>query len=106
MLFEVVMCRADPILWVDNFSHFMSRSVPTMAANAYSSCLWSGTCDFECLVPGLSDAVVVIPQTGVLVPAIPNRLLHYMPGVMAALRFIERKGVYTMIYVIGQATIM
>jgi hypothetical protein len=78
--------------WVDNFSHFMSRSVPTMAANAYSSCLWSGTCDFECLVPGLSDAVVVNPQTGVLVPAMPTRLLQHMPSVMVALQYIKDEG--------------
>ena len=58
------------VLWVDNFSKFVARSIPSLAASTYSSCLWTGVAAFKC--SGSLDRGVMYSNSGAIIPAMPD----------------------------------
>lgn len=79
------------VLWIDNFSKFFARSVPTMEKSVFSTCLWTGVSLFGCTDTKLSDTVVV-DSNDCVVPAMPPDILMYQPSVSIALQYFLDKG--------------
>ena len=74
------------LLWIDNFSKFISRSIPTADKGVFSQCLWTGVSLFS-LPDGVGDAISDRVQRGVdgrAIPAMPRDILQYQSGVMTA----------------------
>jgi hypothetical protein len=74
------------LLWIDNFSKFISRSIPTADKGVFSQCLWTGVSLFA-LPDGVGDAISDRVQRGVdgrAIPAMPRDILQYQSGVMTA----------------------
>ena len=72
-------------IWVDNFSKFMARSVPTLNSSVYSSCLWTGMAAFSCDTQ--FDTTIAHDVEGNTVPAMPDDLFQYAPTVKAAIHW-------------------
>jgi hypothetical protein len=74
------------LLWIDNFSKFISRSIPTADKGVFSSCLWTGVSLFA-LPEGVGEAISDRVQRGVdghTIPAMPRDILQYQSSVMNA----------------------
>lgn len=83
------------ITWLDNFSKFVSRSIPTLDQGLYSSCLWTGEAVFHCddLDENISDAIK-FNAMGEVVPAMPDELLSdsVKHSVQNALQYVHSQG--------------
>jgi hypothetical protein len=78
------------VRWMDNFSKFIARQVPTTGNDIYSSCLWTGVAVFECdpADDHLYDMRLKhLPDGGVL-PAMPDNLLMHSHRIVAGLKLI------------------
>ena len=75
------------VTWVDNFSKFMARSVPTVAKGIFSSCLWTGEAVFECTNKSL-DMAIKLDQRGEVIPAMPNNVLGNQQRVTEGIQYV------------------
>ena len=73
------------IIWVDNFSKFLSRSVPNMAAGVYSSCLWTGVAAFKCSSD--FDMSIKHDDEGVVIAAMLDDPFVYSQSVKRGLQY-------------------
>ena len=74
------------VLWVDNFSKFVARSIPSLAASTYSSCLWTGVAAFKC--SGSLDRGVMYSNSGAIIPAMPDDPFVYADAVKQGVSYI------------------
>ena len=78
------------LIWVDNFSKFISRSIPTADKGVFSQCLWSGVSIFT-LPDGshhdISDDVK-FDGNGNTVPAMPADIMEHREDVIAAVHHV------------------
>jgi hypothetical protein len=78
------------VTWVDNFSKFMARQVPTVAKGIFSSCLWAGEAAFEC-DPNQDAAfdmqIKILPNRKVK-PAMPDDLLTHKDRIVNGLKHV------------------
>lgn len=82
------------VLWIDNFSKFISRSIPTADKGVFSSCLWTGVSLFK-LPDGVGDAIsdeIKLDGDERVVPAMPSDILMYQEGVVAAVNHVLSLG--------------
>ena len=82
------------LLWIDNFSKFISRSIPTADKGVFSQCLWTGVSLFA-LPEGVGDAISDGIKTdihGRTVPAMPTDILQYQSGVTTAVQYVLSQG--------------
>jgi hypothetical protein len=82
------------LLWIDNFSKFISRSIPTADKGVFSQCLWTGVSLFA-LPEGVGDAISDGVKTdihGRTVPAMPTDILQYQSGVTTAVQYVLSQG--------------
>ena len=71
---------------MDNFSKFISRSIPTADKGVFSQCLWTGVSIFT-LPFGSGNTIsdnVQFDDNGTVVPAMPRDVLQYKDGVIRA----------------------
>ena len=94
-LFVICICRAvqsgPHVIWVDNFSKILSRSVPTEQKGLYTSALWTGVAAFSGSTDGIDDSVRV-DINGDVVPAMPDNIMEYRDAVKVGVIFTMRKG--------------
>ena len=81
------------VIWIDNFSKILSRSIPSEQKGLYTSALWTGVAAFSGDTADLDDGVRVDGQ-GDIVPAMPDNLLQYNDAVMNGIRATMRTGQY------------
>jgi len=81
------------VLWIDNFSKTMARSIPTEQRGTYTPALWTGIAAFKGNTQDLDDSVV-IDHDGDVVSAMPNCLLQYKDSVMTGVEFISHQGMF------------
>ena len=79
-------------IWLDNFSKFISRSVPTSEKGVFAECLWTGVAIFKCSSQNVTDAVNRDDQ-GNVVPAMPIHILQNRNSVMSVLQNVIDEGV-------------
>ena len=82
-------------MWVDNFSKFISRSIPTADKGIFSQCLWTGVSIFTLPGDGSNDGVsddVKFDVNGRVVPAMPADLLQHRDDVTAAVHHVLTLG--------------
>ena len=81
-------------MWVDNFSKFISRSIPTVDKGVFSQCLWTGVSIFT-FPDGANDDVsdaVKFDVNGNTVPAMPADILEHREDVIAAVHHVLTLG--------------
>ena len=78
-------------MWIDNFSKFLARSIPTLAKGLFSSCLWTGHAAFPCANTLISDEVRYDDQKNVI-PAMPDDLLQHQDGITSLLTQVLAEG--------------
>ena len=81
-------------LWVDNFSKFISRSIPTADKGVFSQCLWTGVSIFT-LPSGSGSTIsdtVQFDDAGNVIPAMPRDILQYQDGVIGAINYVLTLG--------------
>ena len=81
-------------IWVDNFSKFISRSIPTADRGVFSQCLWTGVSIFT-LPEGTNDDIsdgVKFDMNGNIIPAMPTDILQYRDDVVAAVHHVLTLG--------------
>ena len=76
-------------MWVDNFSKFIARQVPTTGKGIFSSCLWTGVAVFECDNQQLDLSIKRSPN-GTVRPAMPNDLLANRRSVVDGIKQVLR----------------
>ena len=74
------------ILWIDNFSKFMSRSVPSISKDIFASCLWTGVSVYTSNDPDISDKIRY--NDGNMIKAMPDNILDNARVVMDTLDYI------------------
>ena len=74
------------MLWVDNFSKFLSRTVPTLSKDIFSTCLWTGSCMFPTSLPRGTDGVKK-DRTGRVAPAMPKDLFTHQDDVIKTVTY-------------------
>lgn len=82
------------VLWIDNFSKFISRSIPTADKGIFSSCLWTGVSLFQ-LPDGIGDEIsdaIQLDGDESVVPAMPSDILMCQEGVVAAVNHVLSLG--------------
>ena len=72
-------------MWIDNFSKFLSRSVPTIKGDIFSSCLWTGVCMFQTKLPVDIDKIK-LDCDGDIVPAMPPDLFACQDDIINCIR--------------------
>ena len=81
-------------LWIDNFSKFIARSIPTADKGIFSQCLWTGVSLFA-LPDGVGEEVsdnVQVKDNGRIVSAMPRDILQCQGGVVAAVHHVLSLG--------------
>jgi hypothetical protein len=81
------------VLWVDNFSKTIARTIPTEKKGTYTPALWTGTAAFKGDTAGISDTIVV-GVNGDVVPAMPDSLLTYKYQVIAGVEYVMGQGMF------------
>lgn len=75
---HVSMVRSGPhVTWLDNFSKFLSRSIPTADKNVYSQCLWTGEAVFgihQSSEYNIDDSLIR-DSSNQIIPNMPDRLI-------------------------------
>jgi hypothetical protein len=79
-------------IWLDNFSKFFARQVPSTKNDVFSSCLWSGMAVFSHEQNRYLDSSVRIDRLGHVVPAMPINILQFRQSVEDGLRFMHKEG--------------
>lgn len=79
------------VLWRDNFSKFVARTIPTQEKGTFSSCLWTGAALFHYNTENLSDRVRY-DRHGAVVPAMPENILVCREAVVDGLRSVVAEG--------------
>lgn len=74
------------ILWVDNFSKFLARSIPSLHSDVYSSCLWTGMAAFKCTQR--YDMRIKYQVNGDVIAAMPDDILSTKSDVTTAITYI------------------
>ena len=74
------------ILWIDNFSKFMSRSVPSISKDIFASCLWTGVSVYTVNNPDITDEIQY--DNGSIVAAMPKNLLDHAEAVVNTLQYV------------------
>lgn len=62
------------VLWLDNFSKFVARTIPSQERSTFSSCLWTGVALSQFQTEHISDNIK-FDVGGSVVPAMPPDLL-------------------------------
>ena len=76
------------MLWIDNYSKFMARSIPTSLKGVFSSCLWAGAAAFHCTNREIVFDMSVKYNNGVVIPAMPDNILQHRDEVLAGLNHV------------------
>jgi len=78
------------VRWMDNFSKFIARQVPTTGNGIFSSCLWTGVAVFECdpNQDNMFDMQIKHRPDGGLLPAMPDTLFKHTHRIVAGLKLI------------------
>ena len=88
-MYSNCMCRKSQqfahFLWIDNFSKFIARSIPTTDKGVYSQCLWTGVAVFHSDKTTYSDEIKY-DEYKQMVPAMPGNLLQHRPSVETTVR--------------------
>lgn len=80
------------MIWVDNFSKTLARSIPTLTRDVYSSMLWTGMAVFSSSQTNLFDCTIKMDDTHHVVSAMPPNLCDYRNSVTEGLRFVHLQG--------------
>ena len=80
------------MIWVDNFSKTMARSVPTLTRDVYSSMLWTGMAVFASSETNSFDCTVKLDDNNNVISAMPSNLCDYRNSVTDGLRFVHSQG--------------
>ena len=81
------------VLWLDNFSKTIARSIPTEQKGTYTPALWTGIAAFRGDTLELDDSVV-IDDDGNVVPAMPDCILQQKNSVIDGIEFIMQQGMF------------
>ena len=74
-------------MWLDNFSKFVAKSVPTARKGVVSSCLWTGKAVFQ--NADMHNLTSRLQYNGnEIVPAMPDDILTHKHEVMVAIDFV------------------
>ena len=80
------------VLWIDNYSKFLSRSIPTSLKDVFSSCLWTGAAAFRPSMGHLEHDMSVKHHDGIDIPAMPDDILQYSSEVTAGIQRVLTSG--------------
>lgn len=78
------------ILWIDNYSKFLARSIPTSLKGVFSSCLWTGAAAFHCNNKEVTFDMNVKYNNGDVIPAMPQNILQHSAEVLAGVNNVLR----------------
>ena len=84
--------NAACIIWCDNFSKTLRRSVPTLAKDVYSSMLWTGIAVFSDSKCAGIDHSVRLDNNNRVIPAMPNTICASRSEVLQGLQFVHDQG--------------
>ena len=87
-------------LWIDNFSKFLRKSVPTASSGVYATCNWTGAAVFETNDDSLDDHVRRY-FNDTIIAAMPDNILECNADVRAKLKeiMLEGRNYYDVSYV-------
>ena len=78
-------------MWIDNFSKFVSRSIPTVERGVFSQCLWTGVSLFDC-PDATIDVAVKYDDDHNMIPAMPPHILLNQEVVQHTLHTVLQMG--------------
>ena len=76
------------VIWMDNFSKFMARSIPSCDKDIFSTCLWTGVSIFETSLPLDADKVVY-DDNQQFVRAMPLNLFEQTSNIINTLQYVN-----------------
>lgn len=75
------------VVWLDNFSKFIAKSVPTTRKGVVASCLWTGKAIFQ--NDAMNNITSQLQYNGnAIVPAMPDDILAHKHEVMVAVDYV------------------
>ena len=77
------------VLWLDNFSKIIARSVPSIRDGVYSQCLWTGVALFT--HPNVQIDTSIQKIDNKIVPAMPDTLFVHKASVLDTIMFVFQK---------------
>lgn len=94
--FFIVVCRmrlkSPCIIWCDNFSKTLRRTIPTLAKDVYSLMLWTGVAVFSDANCTNIDHSIRTDNNEVVIPAMPPTICENRSEVLDGLKFVHDKG--------------
>ena len=74
------------VIWLDNFSKIIARSVPSLRGGVFSQCLWTGVALFTHPNPNINDKIRYSDNN--VIPAMPDSIFTHRESVIDTIKYV------------------